>query len=95
MQIDPKWAWKDVSFENCFSVHPQTHAATEFRMNFFVRPDGTLYPNPITAGKYQNCTAMPEGEPIDGYERRLAILRKYTDEPEKAHHKIFVEPFQI
>lgn len=95
MKVDVKWAWKDISFENCFSLNPKTYESTGLPMNFVVKPDGEIWPNPITEGKYRNCTEMPAGEPIDGYERRLAILRKYTDKPEEAHHKIFVEPFQF
>lgn len=95
MKVDAKWAWQDVYFDNCFSVHPKTKEPTPYNVLFLVHDDGTLWPNPITAGRYRNCTALPEGEPRSGYERRIAILSKYTDTPEEAHDKIFVDPFRF
>ena len=95
MKVALKWAWQDVYFLNCFSVHPRTKEPTEFHAMFLVKHDGELWPTPITEGPYKNVTAFPEGEPLSGYEERIRILSKYTENPEEAHHKMFVEPFQF
>lgn len=95
MKVDPKWASRDVYFENCFSLNPHTGKSTGFHAMFIVDHDGEIWPNPILDGPYKNVTAIPEGEPLSGYEERIRILAKYTDNPEEAHYKIFVEPFQF
>jgi len=95
MKVDLKWAWRSIYFENCFSVNPRTYTSTGLNAIFFVNGEGEMYPNPITEGRYQNVTAMPEGEPLDQYEKIIGILSKYTDEPEKAYYEGFVKPFQF
>lgn len=95
MKVDLKFVHRQVEFDNCHTVHPRTGADTGLNLIFYVNHEGECWPTPILSGPYRNCTALPEGKPIDSYDKVIAILAKYHDDPEQIYYEQFIKPMQF